>query len=398
MRPSIFHVFQCFGLFPVICCTACGQPSVPAEGVDGLDTLYDIFAPKVGPLRLADAPSLVVGRDDSLPLDRVHGGVFFHRGVAIINGNEILVFDGDGRLVSRQGQTGEGPGDYKSLFGLARFGNGLVTWDIGLSRFTILDANARYLGDVKIHPGASFTLLVGAFGNDVLVHHLMLGLPGEGVEAPHESRLEDRFEIYNLEERKLVVEASRPGEERWAARTEVGAHGGLPVVFGRKAVAAVAHERAYIATTDSLIFTELDGTGKTKPISLPHPTVRTERGWAAMVRDSLREHTDARPDTYVQQRFAEFDRLLLEELPARATLPSFAAMQGGSDGLLWVQSYPSPDQAYVTWVALDESWQPQQWVSMPRELRVLDFGEGRVLLFGKGRFGEDLVEVYSLVQ
>lgn len=355
----------------------------------------DIFTPVGEPLRLSEAPTVVAGLDDAVPLHRVGGGVLLPDGVAITNGNEILIFDGAGVLVARQGQTGQGPGDYKSLQGLDRYRSGLLAWDIGLLRFTLLDANGEYAGHTKeIAPRRSdgslmFPTLVGAFGSRVLFQYETLGLPGEGVREPHRVRLEDWLEIYDVESGDLVLETSWAGKEQWAARTEDGPHGGLPVVFGRRAMAAVANGRAYIADTDSLTVTELDENGETRTISLPHRPVRAKPGWVSIVKDSIRARIRAMPP------IADFRLMLLEGLPARATLPSFAALKGGSDGHVWVQAYPAPDQDHVTWVALDDTWNPRLWVEMPVHVRVMDLAEDRVLVRDRGPVGEEVVKVYS---
>ena len=108
--------------------------------------------------RIAAEPSVVVGSDESLPLGRVSGAVFFGDGIAIadVMSHEVLILDAAGQLLSRHGRKGEGPGDYMNLNSIARHGDGLVTSDAFHLRITRLDAAGVYTGVTKFE-----SILVG---------------------------------------------------------------------------------------------------------------------------------------------------------------------------------------------------------------------------------------------
>ena len=139
-------------------------------------------------LRIAAEPSLVVGLDESLPLGGVSGAVFFDDGIAIADdrSHEVVILDAAGRLLARQGGHGDGPGEYRFLAGIARHGDGLVTWDANHFRITRLDASGGYVGETTVDPIATsvsstrILMMVGAFGNSVLPESSELGLPGPG--------------------------------------------------------------------------------------------------------------------------------------------------------------------------------------------------------------------------
>ena len=125
--PKPLLVVSCVAL-----CAAClDEPSDP--GATGRAAAADLFSAWPGDesLRIAAEPSLVVGSDESLPLGRVSGAVFFGDGVAIADrmSYEVLILDAAGRLLARQGRKGEGPGDYMNLNAIARHADGLVTSD-----------------------------------------------------------------------------------------------------------------------------------------------------------------------------------------------------------------------------------------------------------------------------
>ena len=133
----------------LLLCAAClDQPSDPAA--TGRAAPVDLFSEWPGDesFQIAPEPGLVMGSDESLPLGRVFGAVFFGDGIAIadVMSYEVLILDAAGQLLARHGKQGEGPGDYMYLAGIARHGDGLVTSDAYHMRVTRLDASGRYIG------------------------------------------------------------------------------------------------------------------------------------------------------------------------------------------------------------------------------------------------------------
>ena len=395
-------------------CAACvGERSDPEA--TGRTEAADLFSAWPGDesFRIAAEPSLVVGSDESLPLGRVSGAVFFGDGIAIADGQfyEVLILDAAGRLVSRHGRNGEGPGEYKYLAGIARHADGLITWDAYHFRVTRLDASGGYVGETRLRRrGRERIEIVGAFGNSVMHEIWQSGFPGDGAVGPMEVRLPVAYEIARLSDGEVVFEDTLPGIEQWAARESDGAsgfkHGGPSVIFGRTAVAAVTDRYAYLATTDSITITRYDEAGTAEEVSFAQPRENAEAGWAAFVRDTIRANLEStKPgQIFIGGRnfllaMAEFRLRLLEDLPARPTLPAFSAMKGGADGLLWIREYPDPFQDEVAWVGFSEAWERKKRIAMPAKLsvlNVLDISEDRVLVRAKGAHDETLIEVYAI--
>ena len=369
------------------------EPSDP--GATGRPAAVDLFSAWPGDesFRIAAEPSLVVGSDESLPLGRVSGAVFFGDGIAIadVMSYEVLILDAAGRLLSRHGRKGEGPGDYMNLAAIARHADGLVTSDASfLMRATRLDASGRYIGDTKLGPiGAQMSRIVGAFGNSVLLEISEMGWWDNRLPAgPMEIRRPVTYRIVRLSDGEIVFEGTRPGEEQWALR-EVNDAGNSasswePVIFGRTAVSAVTDRYAYLADTDSITITRYDEAGTpVEVVSFEQPRESAEADWVRFVSDTLRAN--------------EFrSERLLEDLPARPTLPAFSAMMGGADGLLWIREYPNPLQDQVVWVGFSEAWERKKRITMPVRLNVLDISEDRVLVQAKGAHDENLIEVYPI--
>ena len=397
----------------VLCAACVDEPSDPAAA--GRDAVADLFSAWPGDesFRIAAEPSLVVGLDESLPLGRVSGAVFFADGIAIADGQayEVLILDAAGRLLTRHGRNGEGPGEYKYLAGIARHADGLITWDAYHFRVTRLDASGRYVGETKLKTRGYVRIeMAGAIGNSVLHEIWQSGFRGVGAVGPMEARQPVAYEIARLSDGEVVFEDTRPGEEKWAARESDGTggyvHGGPPVIFGRTAVAAVTDRYAYLATTDSIAITRYDEAGTAVEVSFEQPRESAEAAWVRFVRDTMRARLESGgPGQLViagrnfRETMTEFSLRLLEDLPARPTLPAFSAMKGGADGLLWIREYPDPFQDQVAWVGFNEAWERKKRIAMPASLRimdVLDISEDRVLVRAKGAFDETLIEVYPI--
>ncbi|MDE2873937.1 MAG: 6-bladed beta-propeller [Gemmatimonadota bacterium] len=386
-------------LLVVSCLALCGacleDPSDP--GTTGSTAAADLFSAWPGDesFRIAAEPSLVVGSDESLPLGRVSGAVFFGDGIAIADrmSYEVLILDAAGRLLSRHGRRGEGPGDYMNLAAITRHADGLVTSDASfLMRATRLDASGRYIGDTKLGPvGYQMSRIVGAFGNSVLLEMWEMGWRGRSPAGPMEIRQPVTYRIVRLSDGEIVFEGTRPGQEQWALREVYDDAGnmadcGQSVVFGRTAVSAVTDRYAYLADTDSSTITRYDEAGTAVEVSFEQPRESAEADWVRFVIDTLRAN----------EFISECGLRLLEDLPARPTLPAFSAMMGGADGLLWIREYPNPLQDQVVWVGFSEALERKKRITMPVRLHVLDISEDRVLVQAKGAHDETLIEVYAV--
>lgn len=392
-----------------VLCAACGtQPNREAEEADrNGPQSTGLFFPRGEAFQVADSPIIVIGTSDTLPLDRVNGATFFGDGFAIAVGlsSQVLIFDKAGRLVARRGRRGAGPGEYIFLGGVVRHGNGLLTWDINNGRVTFLDSQGQYLDGIRLQLRSwTQARILGVFGNSMLVDfENSPAFPVEESMGPLEVRVDAGYEVVSLTDGTSMFEVTLPGEEIWALR-DGPQHGYLPVIFGRRAVAAVAGNRAYLGTTDSLMFERFDAAGNRDTVWLgdAEPDDVPDR-WVQMVRDTIHRRIDRTHDRYAGSpggqhmiRGVEFNRRLLRDLPARSTLPRFSAIKGAADGRLWIRGYSDPTQERDVWVVLSEDLVPEAWVEMPRGLNVLDVSADRVLVLTRGEYREPIVEVYEI--
>ena len=159
-----------------------------------------------------------------------------------------------------------------------------------------------------------------------------------------EIRLPVAYEIARLSDGEVVFEGTRPGVERSGRRgrvhgdRRVNVHGGQPVIFGRTAVSAVTDRYAYLATTDSITITRYDEAGTAVEVSsFEQPRESAEAAWVRFVSDSTRAHIESKGPGLMDidgrnfvEVMTEFSLGLLEDLPARPTLPAFSCYEGRS--------------------------------------------------------------------
>jgi hypothetical protein len=218
-----------------------------------------------------------------------------------------------------------------------------------------------------------------------------------------EVRVDAEYEVVSLADGTPLFDVTLRGEEVWAARDGT-IHGDTPVMFGRRAVAAVAGSRIYLGTTDSLMLERYDETGnrdlvllgEAEPVAVPDRWVQTVRDTIQRAIGRTHDRYAGRPGAQHMIRGVEFNRRLLRDLPARATLPAFSAIRGAADGRLWIRGYSDPTQARDVWVVLSQELVPEEWIEMPRGMNVLDMSADRVLVLTRGEYREPIVEVYEI--
>lgn len=384
-------------------CAACDMPPGPREASSTTDHAPDLFAPPGEPSRLSDTPLFVLGASDTVPLFRVQGAVLFHDGVAVANGgsNEVLIFDGSGRLVWRRGRTGEGPGEYMSLAHVARFGDGLVAWDRYNFRLTRLDARGERVSETTVQfPPNAWVEMIGTFGSSLLLEAWQPGFEEEGVTELRVLGTEVRYEIIRVSDGEIMLDTLVPGPDRWSVQRGT-MRAGRPLIFARWPAAAVAHDRAYIGTTASGTLVRYDDSGNGELVSFDLPSVAAPEEWVRVVRDTLHAFNEATPerlgaDTETIRFRMEVRRETLRDLPALSTIPGFSGLMGGADGRLWIRQYVGPEADHEIWVAVGEDGHPEEWLEVPTALQILDISENRVLVRTMGPLGEEVLEVYAI--
>lgn len=319
------EAFAALALLPFV---SCSSPPSPAELACGL-VVADPFtnvSDSVIDLPLTQVTSLVAS--DSLPLGFVRGAVFAGEGIAVANGGpkepEIRIVTLDGTSYGRQGGRGFGEDQYMNLNGIARYQDGVVSWDEYHGRLTHMDARGAVLGNVALHDtvqDGTFAYhnatLVGIFGDLALLEFRPSGgYRGQSFD-PVRVRDDVTHLLVGMEDGAVLRSTILPGEELWAAHRD-GVFGGIPIPFGRNVTSAVTPDGIWFVDTDAARLQRYSPEGNLCSVEFDHSPVSVETNWL----DSVHATVHAAIATMSSPRVRAFRQGLMEAgLPAQSTVP-----------------------------------------------------------------------------
>ena len=107
----------------------------------------------------------------------------------------------------------------------------------------------------------------------------------------------------------------------------------------------------------------------------------------SLIEEQLSGHTDARYRAQLREA--------MEAYPYPATVRAYSRVRVGSGGLLWVEQHALPGAVSVTWLGFDPSGSLVAALDLPREARLLDIGDGYVLLRVLDELGVESVVLHE---
>lgn len=137
-----------------------GDLAVRADTTDGVVRVHNEGTPPAWELRLETEIGEVGGTDAASPAEfgRVASVALASDGrilVADAQADEIRVFAPDGGFLETWGRSGEGPGEFGSLYSLGWIGDTLAVLDPGVGRIGLFDPEGRWLGQHDYPGGVS---------------------------------------------------------------------------------------------------------------------------------------------------------------------------------------------------------------------------------------------------
>lgn len=345
-------------------------------------------------ITVSGPPSLELGARDGDParqFDQIREALLLDDSlVAVADGgsNEIRLFGTDGSLRWRAGGTGEGPGEFRALAGLAEGDSGrVVAHDFFAQRVSVLDADSgRTVRDFRLAQVSPGTGLQGVFrGGDLLVR-------SEESIRPSSPRAPIRTRMHLLR-----VAAGAP-ERIDTLRTLSG-----PTRTTREGVIVrmpfSPAPRTRLAADTVFVLPAHDG-----------PTIRIFGGGGeelgrihagrppAPVRDSAVEaYLRARSggDGSTEEARALRDWLSDQELPDR--MPAYDDLRVTGCGTLWLRRYDPAEGERERWDVLESSgWPVAAVVGLPAGFELTDPGCDRVLGIWEDDLGVQHVRLYPL--
>jgi hypothetical protein len=385
--------------------TGCESPDVQREASTARDSagvriVENVRGTWVTPWQVGSQPLLSIGSvagDPDHELDQVTGAVGLPDGrIVVANAGrlELLFYDGHGNLLHRAGGRGGGPGEFRSLEWLARYGaDSILALDVRGHRVSYFDTDGNFARSVRLEPNARipFPRPVGFFADGSL-----LAIPGTfslGGDPPvRVERTRDLLLRYESDGTSAILLGSFPGHEQVIVPT--GPHGGLERrrrPFGRATAFAAAGDRFYVADNDTYEIRVYSISGRqiqsirkvAAPLTLEESDIRA-------FEDSVLAAAD---DRYLPQV-----RVLFENLPPPPrTYPAYAPdIHIDRDQNVWVRESSRPGQGRIEWSVFSAGGELQGAVNMPPGLEVLDIGADYILGLQRDTLDVEYVRKFSL--
>lgn len=404
MRPSYSWMI----LFPWAV-TGCGGPGPQPEATEAKDSLgIRIVESRRGiwvtPWRVEDRPLLTIGSIEGDPdqeLDQVTGAVgLADERILVANGGrlELLLYDRSGRLLRRIGGPGEGPGEFQSLEGLARYGpDSVMAVDVRAHRVSFYDASGTFGRSVQLAANSDIPspFPVGFFADGSFLatqgSYRLGGAPPVRVERT----LQPLFR-FDPDGRTATHLGSFPGPE-WviAPVGPVGASGRRLErrrrPFGLETVYAAADDEFYVGDNETyeLRVYASDGTPRrvirklTSPLRLDQADIRSfEDSALAAASDLSRD-----------QLRALFDNLP----PPPETYPAYAPeIHVDGERNVWVRESSRPGSSHAAWSVFSAEGALLGSLAMPAGLHVMEIGGDYVLGVERDEMGVEYVKKVRL--
>ena len=367
---------------------------------------------------LDPAPALTIGSAAAAAEEefgRLQAAVRLSEGSVVVadeKNSELRVFNAAGKFVRKIGQRGEGPGDFRGIWGVFRLpGDTILVWDITLHRLTWFMADGKVQKTLAVdHPPSVTSPRGGRATSNVFVAGPLEGggaLGSHGTirfNPPTGYTADTLFAVRVSPSGKLAPLARLPREVFYSY-----APGGKG--YSTSGIQPLTAEASLAAGARSLFYTDgvhyeireyaLDG--KVMRIIRVRRAARpvTEKDIAAFRARDLEEtrqstiHGKATPNT--RQELVDFEQAMLNWISFPKTLPAFTALKLEPNGGVWVRDYGDTAQIQ-RWDSFDRSGRLLGEVDFPAGIEVLEIGGDYVL--GRFRDQDDVesVRVYRFAR
>lgn len=385
--------------------TSCGSsvlsgPAIVAydsAGVEIVDFSLDSVA-EVGRIMVGadwvfgNSPELTKG----VPLSDVRDAKLLHDGrVAIINGvaEEVLVVDPRDDRLQRFGGEGEGPGKVEYIISVWEIDDGIAVYDQFRRALVVFgpgDSISSWRPPRYGVPGPVYPELVIPDGREYFVGDLYVG--ADHYVAPDQrgqTSIRRRFLFARIDQDGVDTIAIVPGDT------------GIPKGFG---ISAQPFGATYgVAKADSGIWLGDSAIPEVRLWSESGDLKRIVR-WRSTEDPTLtRRRVRAARDRVLAGRSKSVQaniRRTWRDQPFPEEMPAWGRIIQGSDGVLWVSSYPGPEAEWtwlgdpypsLEWLGIGNDGRPVGMVVSPSGLRVTAFSSDFVIGIHRDSLGVETV-------
>ena len=297
--------------------------------------------------------------------------------VADARAQEVRIFDLSGVHLATWGGEGEGPGEFRSLRGVARWrGDSVAAWEADSNRGVSLFDSAGKLGRV-------LRFAVAGSREDIMVLRVAAIVTSHDVGSGWGPELQAQQMVYDLRDADGNVTASLgpyPGYEM-SERQRMAMTVWRSVPFTRSVRVAAWHDLAVISPNHTYEIRAFGTDGALRRIvRMDHTLVSATRSLLALQRE---ESGDEDSDN---------------DIPIPETLPAFDRVVADAVNHLWVREYriPGQDAPRQPWTVFDPEGRVLGHVETPPELSVFEIGADYILGLATGDMGVQQVQVWPL--
>lgn len=348
---------------------------------------------------VAEEPEVEIGVLDGDPeyqLFRVSGAVVMSDGrIAVANQGafDLRMFDPEGRHLWTTGGEGDGPGEFRAIELLGRFGpDSILVQDFRLQRLSVFDDAGGLARSFQVDSEEElrFPRPEGVLeGGGIVVRQSQVYTAGEATTGI------DRgvWRLYLAEPSGRVVEtlAELPGAETFVLSQERS----LSVwnlAFGRSGFIRVGGGRVAVANNDGYSVRILDARGA--PVQVVRqrrePVPTSEADFDAFAESQLADVENEGRRTRI--------RRMLTDMTRHGTFPAFADIRLDRSGNLWVEEYRRPGDERPVWQVFDRDGVLTARVRTPPGLNVLDVGDDYLLGLVRDELDVERLRLHRLVR
>lgn len=303
-------------------------------------------------------------------------------GVVVADGpaNTLLFFDATGRLVRRAGGTGEGPGEFRRLWGVEVCGDVVIGYELTAAALHRYSTDGRYLDTRPLEvPFAAITPLrcvtSGAIVGVTTLRPTADAAPGNVV-----ARMDGRLTVVDSSGKGRMEIVTRPVIEM----IQMGG-GGAPRPLGAKlSYAAIGPDLLMGTGVDSTVRLVRQGNRTVVKLPLPRLAIRPadlaieRERWADLVPPSRRE--------------AVMELFKSDAGPQAA--PFYREMLSAPNGRVWLLT-SRPADPKPTW-SITDGRRLLGTVTLPVDGSLLAIGPDRVLILIIDAEGEQHLQIHPL--
>lgn len=349
---------------------------------------------------LSQAPLLDVGDSGGPPLYSITSAKRLSDGrivVASAGTKELQIYSPDGRLLSRVGRAGEGPGEFQTPYWVGVLpGDSIAVWDLGLSRLSLFTPAGEFTRSVS--PRGALGVLprvVGVLDNGRVV--LLTGSGTGALDMSGKSVQRDSVTVLVLgPDGEISDTIGRfPGTEQIALGSPQEGLLMRPLPFGKSTVVAVQDGRVIVGTGDRYELAAYEPSGRLRAL------VRAERDPVPVTEEDIegyrRELVTIGGEGDGQAK-RQLERLLAAA-PYPKTMPALAKIAPDADGNLWVQDPQKPgDENGTFWTVFSPGGQARGTVRLPTRLNVQQIGTDWVLGIWRDEDDVEHLQLYRLTK